>query len=499
MSRQGSQLTLSRANRLETLTLSLLVALCVVRFWLMPLPTGFWVDESVTAFVVNNPHDPSFAVVPQVPLSIYYQLPRFSTAVLGSSEIAYRLPSLLMAAIALCLIARLAARLIHPDAAWFVVLACFSLRGLNFEAIDARPYALGILVASASVLFLVRWLDTARWIDALWFVIAAAVLWRVQLAFWPFYGVYGIYAAARLTRRETEVRVQQLLAVFFAIGLLLLPVAREALSLLSQAGAHVIAKLPAQRDLRHGVEFSFVALCPVAAWLLRRLLGRHDQPVRWSASSLCLCLSWWLVAPVAIFAFSWITGNSIFVARYYSEAAPGVAFAAAGLSAPFLPAGWWKPVAIAFGIGVLFFVGDWTEAWPTHSPSRWREASQAIAAAGAQSETPVIWPSPFVEAQSPLWHPNYPMPDFLSCHLLRYPFPGKKYLFPFLSSPDAERFAAELMESKLAPSRRFFLYGGASTVRYWRNWFACQPKLAGWSHRPLGKFGDVQAIVFEAP
>ena len=322
----------------ETLTLSLLVALCVVRFWLMPLPTGFWVDESVTAFVVNNPHDPSFAVAPQVPLSIYYQLPRFSTAVLGSYEIAYRLPSLLMAAIALCLIARLAARLIHPDAAWFVVLACFSLRGLNFEAIDARPYALGILVASASVLFLVRWLDTARWIDALWFVIAAAVLWRVQLAFWPFYGVYGIYAAARLTRRETEVRVQQLLAVFFAIGLLLLPVAREALSLLSQAGAHVIAKLPTQRDLRHGVEFSFVALCPVAAWLLRRLLGRHDQPVRWSASSLCLCLSWWLVAPVAIFAFSWITGNRHFCRALLLRSGTGRSVCSRGLERT-LPSG----------------------------------------------------------------------------------------------------------------------------------------------------------------
>src|SRR5208283_4015799 len=101
----------------------------------------------------------------------------------------------------------------HPDAAWFVVLACLSLRGLNFEAIDARPYALGILVVSASLLSLVRWLDRARWIDALWFVIAAALLWRVQLVFWPFYAVYGIYAAVRLARRETPLRLPQLLAV----------------------------------------------------------------------------------------------------------------------------------------------------------------------------------------------------------------------------------------------------------------------------------------------
>lgn len=489
----------SRSSRVQTAALWLLLALCVARFWLMPLRDGFWVDESVTEFVVTHPHDPSFAIAPQVPLSIYYQFSRLSTAVFGRSEAAYRLPSLLMMGIALFLIAQLASRLIHPGAAWFVVFACFSLRGLNFEAIDARPYALGILVASASLLLLVRWFDNARWFDALGFVIVAALLWRVQLVFWPFYAVYGIYAAVRLTRRETPISLTSALAVFFAVGLLLLPVAGEALSLLRQAEAHVIANLPTHRDLKHAVEFSFVALCPVAAFLLRRLPVQQSEPAQWSASSLCLCLCWWLVAPVAAFGFSWITGHSIFVSRYYSEAAPGVAFAAAGLSAFFLPARWWKPVALGFGIGVLFVVGDWTVSWPQHSPSRWREASQAITDAGAQAGTPVICPSPFIEAQSPVWYPNYPMPDFLSCHLLRYPFPGKKYLFPFLSSPEAEQFAGELTESKLAPARRFFLYGGGGTVRYWSNWFACQPELVGWSHHSLGKFGDVSAVVFEAP
>ena len=298
---------LFRSGRIETGILCLLVALCVVRFWLMPLPSSFWVDESVTAYVVQNPHDPSFVMAPQVPLSIYYFFPRLSTAVLGTSVVAYRLPSLVMMAIALWLITRLTARLIHPHAAWFVVLACFSLRGPNFEAIDARPYALAILVASASILFLVRWLDRAQWIDALWFATAAALLWRVQLVFWRCYLVYGIYAAVRLVRHETPVQIRSLLAVYFAVGLVLLPVALESLSILRQAGAHVIVKLPTRRDLIHGVEFSFVALCPVAAWLLRRLIGRQAKPVRCGGSSLVLCLSWWSVAPVAIFAFSWIT------------------------------------------------------------------------------------------------------------------------------------------------------------------------------------------------
>jgi hypothetical protein len=55
--------------------LALLLFVCIARLWLMPLPSGFWVDEMVTAFVVQHPGDPSLAVAPQVPSSIYYWLP----------------------------------------------------------------------------------------------------------------------------------------------------------------------------------------------------------------------------------------------------------------------------------------------------------------------------------------------------------------------------------------------------------------------------------------
>jgi hypothetical protein len=57
--------------------LFLVLALCVVRFWLMPLPSSFWVDEMATAFVVQHgAADPSLQVAPQVPASLYYALPK---------------------------------------------------------------------------------------------------------------------------------------------------------------------------------------------------------------------------------------------------------------------------------------------------------------------------------------------------------------------------------------------------------------------------------------
>ncbi len=77
------------------------------------------------------------------------------------------------------------------------------MRGINDQAADARPYALGTCIAAASLWFLIRWLDSARWWDAALFIVMAALLWRVHLLFWPFYIVLSIYAVARLLRHET--------------------------------------------------------------------------------------------------------------------------------------------------------------------------------------------------------------------------------------------------------------------------------------------------------
>jgi hypothetical protein len=130
-----------------------LLLLASVRLWLMPMPTSFWVDETVTAFVVRHGGEhPSLKAAPQVPASIYYVLPRLMDRWVGLSEIAYRVPSALALGLALWLIARLAAIIIHPEAGWFPAFACIAFR-IQLSGADARPYALGTCVLAAALLF----------------------------------------------------------------------------------------------------------------------------------------------------------------------------------------------------------------------------------------------------------------------------------------------------------------------------------------------------------
>ena len=488
-------------KRLLTLLLPLLLAACVARLWLMPLPSSFWVDEMATVFVVQHgPNHPSFAVAPQVPDSIYYQLPRAAESLFGFSEISYRVPSVLLMGLALFLIALLAARLIHPGAAWFVVFVCLSMRGINDQAADARPYALGTCLAAASLWFLIRWLDSAHWWDAALFIATGALLWRVHLLFWPFYIVLFVYAGTRLLRHEARAGWLSTLAVFVLLGIALLPVLVDALNLFRHATSHVIVALPTLRDLRVSLKFGIILICGAGAFVLSRLFKwpRVSSPV--STSALAVIAAWWLLQPLALFTVSLVTGSSMFVQRYLYVGLPGAALAATLAAAYFIPADWWKPLSLVFAAAVLLMLGQWRERWPMHHGSDWRLAAHTIDQwAKNDPSMPVLCPSPFIEARPPVWQPSYALPGFLYCHLPVYPFRGKPYLLPFDDSPEAEQYVQGLADGTLTKSGRFLIYGGSGSVRYWRNWFSIQPQFSTWHRERLGPFGDVVVELFEKP
>ena len=485
------------AARMNVL-LPLVLLLCVARLWLMPLSSSFWVDEMGTAFVVHyGAAHPSLAAAPQVPQSIYYWLPRAAEALFGFSEISYRLPSVLAMAIVLFLTGRLAARLIYPQAAWFAPIACLALRGVNDQAADARPYALGAAIAAASLLFLVRWLDSGNKRNAALFILFAAALWRVQLVFWPFYGVYALYVFARLARRTARASWPQVAVVFALLGLALAPVLVHALALFREANAHVIAQAPSVYNLARSLKLGLIAVCGGGAWLLSRLFRWPSNRKLPSWDSLVLIVSWWFCQPVCLFGFSWLTGNSLFVARYLYLGLPGAALAATAAAAYFIRPASWRPLSVVLAAGVLLYLGQWSVPWPPHHNSDWRAAAREVNALARGDDTPVLCPSPFIEAKPPAWRPDYSLPGFLYAQLPVYPIHGKTYLFPFESSPEAKQYAASLSHEALSASGRFILYGGDRIVRFWREWFAAQPEFANWQNRRAGPFGDVDVVVFE--
>lgn len=485
------------------LLLALTLACCILRLWIMPLRSSLWVDEMGTYFVVHHgANDPSLRVAPQVPASIYYALPKAAERVAGFSEVSYRFFSVIAMAGALFAIVLLGNRLIDPQAGWFLAFACLLSRGFNYQADDARPYALGTLVLAVALLLEVRWLDSGRWRNGFFFAAAASLLWWVHLIFWPFYLIFAVYACFRVWRHETGVGWRQAIAIFGAIGCALVPVAVRAVSLLREASSHVVVPRPGAGELFLSLKCKALLVTIAAAFLIGRIFGWRVPRKGWvPLSSIVLILSWWLIDPLSLFGFSWITGDSVFVARYLYLALPGVALMSGMLVAFFVPLRFWKPLALALGMVVLITMGQWRQVWPAHHPSDWRGAALALRGWAGGRNVPVICPSPFIEAQPPAWRPDYPLEGFLYSNLAVYPMSGHVYPFPFTAptvatSHEALEFARSLSSDTLASAGRFAIYGGDVAVEFWRRWFQEQPELRQWQSRRLGKFGDVEVDVF---
>lgn len=481
--------------------LPLLLALCLIRLWLMPLPSSFWLDETATIFVAQfGAHHPSLAdAAPQAWRSWYYPVIGFEGSLFGFSEVAVRLLSVLAMAGVLMLVAWLARRLIAPEAGWFAVFACLALPGFNYQAANARPYALGMCLFASALLLLIRWLDTGRWVPAAGFVVCAALTLYIHLLFWPSSVVFGLYAGARLVRKQTPVPWGRAVLLFALLACSLLPVLAATFSLLRDARAHVIAPLPSIGQFVKSLEWPLPAACVGGAWIAARVRGWRSAKMAFAPSALALIAAWWLCQPVLLFAFSWITGDAVFVPRYLQLALPGVALAATAAAAPWIPPAQWKNLATLLAIGVLAFVVPWRPLWPRHHNSDWRAAALAVNRVETGLAIPVVCPSPFIEARPPAWRPDYPLPGFLYAHLSAYPVAGSKLLFPFENTPASESWAATLVPGKLSASRQFLIYGWEPQVHFWRDWFARRPEFARWRQQRLGPFADVDVVRFEAP
>jgi hypothetical protein len=185
----------------------------------------------------------------------------------------------------------------------------------------------------------------------------------------------------------------------------------------------------------------------------------------------------------------------MFVPRYFSLALPGailICCLAAGRS---IPATAWKPLALLLACGILVasFV---RKPFPPSRNSHWREAATEVNRLIRDSRTPVICPSPFVEAKPPVWNPAYSLPAFLYAHLDAYPIHGHTFLLPAALDAEGEQYARNIIRNTTG---RFVVYSGIYGVNLWSSWLADLPELRGWRHRYAGSFGDTGVMLFESP
>ncbi|HNT78129.1 MAG TPA: glycosyltransferase family 39 protein [Anaerolineae bacterium] len=367
--------------------------------FLLRVPTldwqSFWVDEAQSAHFVQRPLIETIKLVisPEHNGPLYYLLLWFWQWLTGPSDFAMRYLSTLCSVLTVAALWRLGATLYHRRVAGFAALLLAIAPFAIWYAQETRTYALHMLLATLSTLFLVKAIRYNRW--PLWLSYGVSLN---LLAYSHFFGAFAVAAQGIVTVCVTLKqwpRLRSYLATMLIVALFYLPIIRFVLRNLPGFQLQDISKgfVPLHFMLyEYGAEYTlrlsrlyvvrpWPLLAPLTAFLLLGLghaWREHRRAALWVTGMLLL--------PTLIFypiSFKIPT----FSAKYLSATFPffilTLALSLDGLRR------WWKPLAWA-GLAIMVTTAAWANVRLLTEPelqrSNWRAAAGYLETQGVPGD-----------------------------------------------------------------------------------------------------------------
>lgn len=435
----------------------MLAALCIVRLWVMPMTSSFWLDETTTYWSAYKGIGAAVSRSQFWPgqNALFSLIEAIVIRVGGQSEFVLRLPSLLAALGAVWLLFRLGTRLFDRETAAFSVVVFVSLQEMFATAANARPYALGLLLVVASTWELVRWLDTNRKRNLVLYILLAATVPYFHYLFATIFIVHGIYAWYRVRTQGTRPFRQ---GAFAVLGILILvsPLAWNATQGKHLSTASSFTSTPDFQEL-------FSAGMPAVLGtgiLLGILVGyalysglKAEGSAEPGRDVLILLITWFFVPIVVLFAVSRLTAFKVFVSRYYLPAFPALALLV-GWGVRHLTQRLRIVVAGSVALTAIASFGM-HHFWVNPYLEDWRGAAKEVRAATIDQNTPVLVRTGLIETAKPRWNVDIDPDSPLLAPLSKYPVPGHIFLVPAALSEESVRYMNGLSSGILDTANQF--------------------------------------------
>ena len=299
--------------------------------WLSRLPSGFlairsplWLDETISYWQIHAGFSQIFSrrgdVVPAYPYVLW-----LASKLFGTSEIALRFPSVCAMLAAVYLLYRAALELFDREIA-FVTALIFCVHPIViFAAIDARPYAFGVLTITSAIWILLRLRRTpSLWLAALLGINAALMLY-FHFLFITLLPALAICLVA-LSMQSRPALLRKLAAALAAFAIATVPIIPVARYMVRTSSVHVFDQAPTLADLAWTIApASLLFILVVAGLISAAIAGRLDLQSSVGGPSLLICLSLALIPLLILYLVSIATPIHIFVPRYRIVAIPGIA------------------------------------------------------------------------------------------------------------------------------------------------------------------------------
>ena len=295
-----------------------------ISIWFFAIRAPLWLDETHSFWQISAGF---WQIMPRrggLPPAYYFIL-WLNTKIIGTSEIALRIPSVLAMLAAVYLLYRSARELFDRDVA-LVTAAGFCVHPLVvFESIDARPYAFAALAINSAIFMLVRLRHSnSNWLSAA-FGVAAAVITYFHLLFGAILPVLALcFLVAKADNVKTLVR--QFGIAFGTFVLVFLPVIPDVLNIFRAKQTFVFEEAATKlADLGWTLAPSWWAYILAGTVLVAAATRRLDLQSRVNGWRVLLCASSGLVLVLILYGVSALTPTNIFVERYRLVAIPGLA------------------------------------------------------------------------------------------------------------------------------------------------------------------------------
>lgn len=329
-------------------------------------------------------------------LPVYYYILWFSTKLLGTSEIALRVPSIIAMLAAAYLFYLIGRELFGREIAIIgVVLFCFNPI-VVFEALDARAYAFAVLLTNATLLLLLRLRSSDSNRLAALFGLACAGIVYLQLLWASILPALAVCFVAFKVRSGKAIR-QQCAAALATFALALIPLIPLLEFMSHSAKSHVFEGPALLIDLLvllapGGLIAVAIAELIFAALALSPADSRTFYP-RWKLL-FCCCIA--LIPALILFGADVLTPIHVFVPRYCFVAVPGIALCWAMLLGSFRSRLVRLALCVSFAaLWVLYYVTN--PASSDHGGS-WKNALRAAERNASSDNAPVLICSPFPES-----------------------------------------------------------------------------------------------------
>jgi len=467
--------------------------LASLSIWTLALRAPLWLDETLAYWQVSGGFWKIWSRSELMPSSIGYLYTLWvAKSILGSQEIALKIPSTLAMLGAVYFLFRVARELFAQDIA-FLICILFALEpNVVFAATDARPYAFALLATNAAIFAFIRWMKRHQMQDAILFGAAAAGILYFHYLFGAVLPAFAIYYVA-VRRRSIAADARQLVAVLISFTLLTLPLLYRVASLYHTKETHVVQELPPKGVALNTLAPMQTLIGFVGILFLAALVRKVTLPGRDSFPVILLCPLLALVPAGILFGVSATTTLHLVIPRYFLVVTPGSALTW-GLLTSRIDSRWLRLAFCVCLVAVTVFECFGSPNSRRHELT-FKQAHELVNANVDKDKAPVLICSSFIESNFEPLPTDMSSENALVSQVSYYPINAPVILLPYTLNDEAMRIGRQTI---LAAEQRHqrFLGLGAPECYPTLAWLASSSRGA-FAAQTIGNFDGIVVVEFQ--